>query len=154
MPKAGSSSASTVSSATSNSVRETSPPHELARLAARGAVEKHALDVAVLDVRSVSTVAEYFVLCNGESDLQIKAIRNEIRDLIEEAYDEEPWHVEGDDHWHWVVMDYVDTVVHIFRPDKREFYALERLWGDAPVEHVSEDQDEIRIPGRSSAETG
>lgn len=152
MPAAGSSSAS-VSSAESNFSVQKTPPRELARQSALGALEKQALDIALLDLRGVSTVADYFVLCNGESDLQIKAIRDEIRDRIEEQFEETPWHVEGDDHWRWVVMDYVDTVVHIFRPDKREFYDLERLWGDAPIERVEDGQEGISVPGPSEEGT-
>ena len=91
-----------------------------------------------MDVHEVSGVADIFVLATGDSDLQIKAITESVRSSIQEAVGEKPWHVEGTDHMQWVLMDYVDLVVHIFLPDRREYYSLERLWGDAPREEVPE----------------
>ncbi|NKO01022.1 ribosome silencing factor, partial [Weissella cibaria] len=86
-------------------------------------------------------VADYFVLCTGDSDLQIKAIADAVEERIREACRERPWHREGYEHRQWVLIDYVDLVVHIFNPEKRLFYDLERLWGDAPAERVPDDGD-------------
>lgn|SRR5690606_27825377 len=102
-------------------------------------LEKKARDIAVMDMRKVSGVADYFVLCTADSELQIKAVSDAIRERIIENYDERPWHLEGTEHWQWVLLDYVDVVAHVFNQEKREFYNLERLWGDARIEHVAED---------------
>lgn len=115
------------------------PAHALARHAVNAALAKKATDIIVLDMRAVSGVADYFVICNGESDLQVKAIYEAIEEEIKQHCDERPWHREGQEHRQWVLLDYVDLVVHVFIPEKRAFYDLERLWGDAPVEHVPED---------------
>ncbi len=117
--------------------RSTSTP---ARLIASQAVDavlsKKAHDVTVMDMREVSGVADYFVVCTGDSDLQIRAIADAVRDQVRDRFDERPWHTEGYDHMQWVLVDFVDVVVHVFNAEKRAFYALERLWGDAPVEEV------------------
>ena len=108
----------------------------LAIHAVEAALTKKAADIVVLDMRAVSGVADYFVICTGESDLQVKAIYEAIEDGIKDASGERPWHREGQEHRQWVLLDYVDLVVHIFSPEKRAFYDLERLWGDAPMEPV------------------
>lgn len=112
------------------------PAHVLASHVVEAMLEKKGHDVVVMDMRNVSGVADFFVLCTGDSDLQIKAIAESIRERIREQADEKPWHTEGGDHWQWVLLDYVDVVAHIFNAEKRTFYNLERLWGDAPNEQV------------------
>ena len=114
------------------------PARVLALHAIDAAIEKKAADIVVLDMRQVSGVADYFVICTGESDLQVKAIFETIEMRIKEVCQERPWHHEGTDHRQWVLIDYVDLVIHIFSPEKRAFYDLERLWGDAPLERVPE----------------
>ena len=101
-------------------------------------LEKKGRDILVLDVTGISAVADIFVLVTGDSDLQNRAIVESVRMKLKEEAGELPWHVEGKEHYHWVLMDYVDLVVHVFLPEKREFYALERLWGDAPREAVDD----------------
>lgn len=118
--------------------KTTTPPRVLAAQAIEAAIEKKAVDIVVLDMHAVSGVADYFVICTGESDLQVKAIFEAVEDRIRQVCHERPWHHEGTDHRQWVLMDYVDLVVHIFSPEKRAFYDLERLWGDAPHERVPE----------------
>ncbi|MEM1096187.1 MAG: ribosome silencing factor [Bacteroidota bacterium] len=115
------------------------PVHTLARLAVDAALDKKAKDVTVLDMRKVSGVADIFVLCNGDTDIQVRAIAQSVRMKIKEACDELPWHSEGLDSLQWVLLDYVDLVVHVFQPEKRDFYSLERLWGDAEREDVPDD---------------
>lgn len=92
----------------------------------------------VLDVHAVSGVADIFIVATGDSDLQIRAIAESIKTALKEKHDERPWHVEGMEHLQWVLLDCVDLVVHVFSREKREFYSLERLWGDAPSEEVAE----------------
>lgn len=115
------------------------PVRLLASHAVDAVLEKKARDVTVMDMRGVSGVADYFVLCTGDSDLQIKAISDAVIDRIQNECNERPWHIEGYGPMQWVLVDYVDLVVHIFNAEKRSFYALERLWGDAPTEEVPED---------------
>lgn len=96
------------------------------------------IDITVMDLRSLSDAADYFVLCTGESDPQIRSLCQEVLDRLK-SEGERPWHVEGLGTRRWVLVDFVDIVVHIFRPEAREFYALERLWGDADVVTFEDD---------------
>ena len=116
----------------------TAPAADLVRLAVDALLDKKGLDLRVLDLRGLGSVSDYFVLATGESDLQVRAMVESVRAQVQEATDERPWHVEGTDHLQWVVLDYVDVAVHVFLPEKRAFYNLERLWGDAPSETVPE----------------
>jgi len=106
--------------------------YELARKAALAAVNKKADRVVLLNLQGLTGIADYFVICSGEVDVHVKAIVDEIRsELGDQA---KPWHVEGYSHLSWVLMDYVDFVVHIFRKDTRDYYNLEKLWADARIE--------------------
>lgn len=115
------------------------PAHVLAAHAVDAMLDKKAHDVTVMDMRKVSGVADFFVIGTGDSDLQIRAAADTIRERIREQCGERPWHTEGTNNWQWVLLDYVDVVAHIFSPEKRNFYDLERLWGDAPIERVTDD---------------
>tara|TARA_B100000700_G_scaffold322219_1_gene423194 strand:+ start:4647 stop:5021 length:375 start_codon:yes stop_codon:yes gene_type:complete len=95
------------------------------------ALERKASDVVVLDLRGISTATDYFVIASGTSDVQVKAIADHIRDELKKD-SVRPEHLEGLRGGRWVLMDYVDFVVHVFHPQAREFYQLEWLWGDAP----------------------
>ena len=86
----------------------------------------------VLDLRNLSDFTDFFVICHGSSDRQIDAIANEIEDRLAKELQLHPKHVEGRRSSEWILMDYIDFVVHVFVEEKRAFYALERLWGDAP----------------------
>ena len=119
--------------------KTTNPVRQLARTAVDAILEKKGTEIAVLDLRGLSGVADFFVVCTGSSDQQIKAITEAVREKIRDEWEERPWHVEGINHLQWVVVDYVDLVVHVFSPQKREYYDLERLWGDAPAEEVPND---------------
>ncbi len=114
------------------------PAQELARLAVEGILSKKGFDIKVMDMRGVSGFADFFVLCTGDSDTQIKAIAEAVEDVIKEKAQEKPWHVEGMDHRQWVLLDYVDTVVHVFDRERRVFYSLERLWADAPTQEIED----------------
>lgn len=115
------------------------PARLLAAHAVDAVLEKKGHDVVVMDMRQVSGVADYFVICTGDSDLQIRAIVDAVEARLKAECGERPWHREGREHLQWVLLDYVDLVVHVFNPERREFYSLERLWGDAPNEHVPDD---------------
>ena len=114
------------------------PARMLASEAIEAARDKKATDIVVLDMRIASGLADYFVLCTGMSDLQVKAVVEAVEMRIRDVFKERPWRVEGMDHHQWVLMDYVDLVVHVFSPERRAFYDLERLWSDAPSETAGE----------------
>lgn len=93
---------------------------------------KKGYDVKILDLRELTTMADYFVICSADSDTQVKAIADEVdKTLRDEGI--KNWHKEGYKALSWVLLDYVDVVVHVFKKDAREYYNLEKLWGDAPV---------------------
>lgn len=104
---------------------------ELVGSAARAAADKKAADVVVLDVTELLGITEYFLICSGSSERQIRTITDEIVVQLKER-DVRPLRREGEREGGWVLLDYGDFVVHVFRPDEREFYDLERLWKDAP----------------------
>ena len=98
---------------------------------------KKGSDVVAIDLRKLVSFTDYFVICSADSDTQVKAIS----DQLDKALSEEGikcWHKEGLKALSWVLMDYVDVVVHIFKKESREFYNLEKLWGDAPSEKISD----------------
>ena len=112
--------------------------------------DRKALDLVVIDLRGVSDAADYFVVCSGTSEPHIRALTD---DLVEELRGQghRPWHVEGRQSLRWVLVDLVDVVVHIFRPEAREFYALERLWGDAPAARPGDGWEEEPVAEDSAA---
>lgn len=112
-------------------------PETLARRVAELALEKKATDVLLLDLRELTSVCDFFVVASADSEPQIKAVVSHIQDeLTKEG--QKPWHVEGMENKLWIVLDYVDVVVHVFREDARLTYSLERLWADAPKIEVTE----------------
>lgn len=115
-------------------------PLALARRIAQLALEKRATDVVVLDLRQLSSACDFFVVASGLSEPQVRAIT----DHVEESLGGEgirPWHVEGRQNRRWVLLDYVDVVAHFFHRETRDYYRLENLWGDAPREDFTPDED-------------
>lgn len=105
---------------------------QLSHLIVQGMQEKKAEDIVVLDLRQVkNAVTDYFVICSGNSDTQVDSITNSIEEQIYKNLGEDPWHKEGKANREWILLDYVDVVAHVFKKDRRAFYALEDLWGDA-----------------------
>ncbi|MGI4020106.1 MAG: ribosome silencing factor [Janthinobacterium lividum] len=97
-----------------------------------GILEKKGNDVVRLDLRNIrSSVSDYFVICHAESTTQVKAIAGSVEEEVYKALKQDPWRKEGFEHGEWILLDYIDVVVHIFKTDKREFYGIEELWGDA-----------------------
>jgi ribosome-associated protein len=115
-------------------------PHELARRAAELALDKKADNPVLIDLRALGHVCDWYVVVAGDSEPQVKAIAVRIEQGLREL-GEEPWHVEGMSERQWVLLDYVDVVVHVFHARARENYLLERLWGDAPRETVDAGPD-------------
>jgi ribosome-associated protein len=112
-------------------------PAILAKHAADLALSKKAQDVVIMNLRGLSSVTDFFVICSGDTDVQIKAIADGVKDGLA-GKGVSVWHREiGSPNW--VLLDYVDVVVHVFHKHTRPFYNLEKLWGDAKVEHVHDE---------------
>lgn len=89
-------------------------------------------DINILDLRDIeNTVCDYFIICEGTSNTQVNAIVNSIQKKVSKELKDKPWHIEGKDNAEWVLMDYVNVVVHVFQKHIREYYDIESLWGDA-----------------------
>ncbi len=108
-------------------------PLSIARTAGKLALSKKGYDVKILKLKGLSSLCDYFVIVSGEVDVHVQAITDSIYDGLN-AKGIKPWQKEGTRGSSWVLLDYVDVVVHVFKESTREFYALEKLWGDAPVE--------------------
>ncbi|ESU27614.1 hypothetical protein FLJC2902T_19380 [Flavobacterium limnosediminis JC2902] len=94
-------------------------------------------DIDILDLRAIeNTVCDYFVICNGNSNTQVNAIVNSIQKVVSRDLKDKPWHVEGNENGEWVLMDYVNIVVHVFQKHIREYYNIESLWGDAKITSI------------------
>ncbi len=94
-------------------------------------------NVTILDLREIeNTVCDYFVLCDGNSNTQVSAIAGSIQKVVSKSLKEKPWHVEGESNAEWILIDYVNVVVHVFQKHIREFYSLEELWGDSKITQV------------------
>lgn len=118
---------------------------ELAYKASESIFNKKGFDVIILDLRKLTPIADFFVICSADSDTQVKAIADEVERNLKEL-GSRTWHKEGFKSLNWVLLDYVDVVVHVFKKDIREYYNLERLWGDAPI-------DELEDPAVAAAKT-
>ena len=104
----------------------------LSEIAVFGIQEKKGSDIVRLDLRELnSSVSDYFIVCNADSSMQVKAIADSVEDEIYKQTKTSVWHKEGQENAEWIVLDYFDIVVHIFKTDKREFFGIEDLWGDA-----------------------
>jgi ribosome-associated protein len=91
-------------------------------------------DIQLLDLRELeNTVCDYFIICSGNSNTQVKAISGSIQKIVSKSLKDKPWHIEGEMNAEWVLMDYVNVVVHVFQKQIREYYDIESLWGDAKI---------------------
>lgn len=122
-------------------------PKNLAKKLAQFALTKKAHDVALIDLRKLTDMTDFFVVCSADSDVQVKAVSDAV---IEEAekIGVNVWHREGFAQRQWVLLDYVDVVVHVFHREARKYYGLERLWGDAVIETVGDRDEEPKPPRR------
>ena len=117
--------------------RKAANAEKLSEIIVKGMQEKKAADIVVMDLRNVkNAVADFFVLCSGNSDKQLDAITDSIDQEVFKALKENPWHIEGKNNKEWMLLDYIDVVAHVFKKDRREFYALEKLWGDAEIVEI------------------
>lgn len=103
----------------------------------KGIEEVKGSNIEILDLREIeNTVCDYFIICNGTSNTQVNAIVNSIQKTVSKALKDKPWHIEGSDNAEWVLMDYVNIVVHVFQKHIREYYDIESLWGDAKITQI------------------
>ena len=99
------------------------------------AIDKKAGRIVIFDVRGLSSLTDFFVVCHGTSEAQVKAIVDNIR----KGTENKPRHLEGYENQNWILLDYFDIVVHVFKKDERDYYELERLWADAPMKEINDE---------------
>lgn len=129
-------------------------PEPLTKLAAAFAAEKKAIDMVALDLRGVAGYTDFFVICQGNTERQAKAIHDGVHLGMKRSVGVLPRRVEGVSEARWILMDYLDVVVHVFTPETREFYRLDQLWGEVP--RLELDPDELtrmaaQVPEAASA---
>ncbi|NOZ04441.1 MAG: ribosome silencing factor [FCB group bacterium] len=113
--------------------------NDLPELIGRLALSKKAENVLTIDVRGLTSITDFFVICSADTEVQVKAIA----DAIRKGTPHKPWRLEGLEHLHWVLLDYIDVVVHIFKTSERNYYQLERLWSDAPIREIVDESETI-----------
>ncbi len=110
---------------------------ELISVIIKGIDDVKGEDIQLLDLREIeNTVCDYFIICSGNSNTQVNAISGSIQKVVSKEIKDKPWHVEGQGNSEWVLMDYVNVVVHVFQKQVREFYDIESLWGDAKITEI------------------
>ena len=118
--------------------KKTVSTDDLIAVIIKGIDEVKGDNIQLLDLREIeNTVCDYFIICTGKSNTQVNAISGSIQKIVSKEIKDKPWHVEGQDNAEWVLMDYVNVVVHIFQKHVREFYDIESLWGDAKITQIS-----------------
>ncbi len=115
-------------------------PYKTAQYLAELGQQKKAQQILIMDISKLSSFADYFVIMSGQSNIQVKAIAEHIENEMRKQ-DIKPYHKEGYEYQRWIILDYIDVVVHIFKEETRQFYAIERLWADAEIEYVSEKEE-------------
>ncbi|OIQ39984.1 MAG: ribosome silencing factor [Bacteroidetes bacterium MedPE-SWsnd-G1] len=104
----------------------------------KGIEEVKGEDIQLFDLREIdNTVTDYFIICTGNSNTQVSAISGSIQKMVSKELQDKPWHVEGEGNAEWILMDYVNVVVHVFQKSVREFYDIEGLWGDATITTIT-----------------
>lgn len=120
------------------SENKTADSEKLIDAICEGLLDKKAEDITILDVHKLTTLADTFIICHASTDVQIKAIADGVVKETKEQLGEKPWKEEGRDSRRWVILDYVNVVVHIFKKELREYYALEKMWNDAEIIKVED----------------
>ena len=111
---------------------------ELISVIIKGIDDVKGEDIQLLDLREIdNTVCDYFIICTGNSNTQINAISGSVQKIVSKELKDKPWHIEGTGNAEWVLMDYVNVVVHIFQKQVREYYDIESLWGDAKITQIN-----------------
>ncbi|MDP5106270.1 ribosome silencing factor [uncultured Polaribacter sp.] len=95
-------------------------------------------NILLLDLREIeNTVCDYFIICSGNSNTQVNAISGSVQKVVSKTLKDKPWHIEGQTNSEWILMDYVNVVVHVFQKHVRDFYDIESLWGDAKITEIN-----------------
>ncbi|PQJ73853.1 MULTISPECIES: ribosome silencing factor [Polaribacter] len=111
---------------------------ELIAVIIKGIDDVKGENIQLLDLREIeNTVCDYFIICSGNSNTQVNAISGSVQKVVSKEIKDKPWHVEGETNAEWVLMDYVNVVVHIFQKHVRDFYDIESLWGDAKITQIN-----------------
>ena len=118
--------------------RESLAPEDMVRALARYASDRKALEIVQLDLRGIIGYTDFFLICSGRTGRQVKAIHDAIHQSMKSEHSLLPERVEGLAQARWVLMDYLDVVVHVFTPDARAYYRLEQLWAEAPMQELGE----------------
>lgn len=111
---------------------------ELIAVILKGIDDVKGKDIQLLDLREIeNTVCDYFIICSGNSNTQVNAISGSIHKAVSKELKDKPWHIEGQGNAEWVLMDYINVVVHVFQKQARDFYDIESLWGDAKITEIN-----------------
>jgi ribosome-associated protein len=103
----------------------------------QGIEEVKGENIQLLDLRDIeNTVCDYFIICSGGSNTQVKAIAGSVQKLVSKQVKDKPWHIEGENNAEWILMDYVNVAVHVFQKQIRDYYDIESLWGDAKITEI------------------
>ena len=117
--------------------KENSNADQLISVIVEGIEDVKGENINILDLRDIeNTVCDYFIICDGTSNTQVNAIVNSIQKKVSKEIKDKPWHIEGSENAEWVLMDYVNVVVHVFQKHTREYYDIESLWGDAVTTEI------------------
>ncbi len=117
--------------------KENSSADQLITTILIGIEDVKGLNINILDLREIeNTVCDYFIICEGTSNTQVNAIVNSVQKKVSKEIKDKPWHIEGSDNAEWVLMDYINVVVHVFQKHIREYYDIESLWGDAVTTEI------------------
>lgn len=112
---------------------------ELIAVIIKGIYDVKGENIQLLDLREIeNTVCDYFIICSGNSNTQVNAISGSVQKVVSKEIKDKPWHIEGEMNAEWVLMDYVNVVVHVFQKHVREFYDIESLWGDAKITQINQ----------------
>ncbi len=120
-------------------------PEQICSAIVEYAADRKAIDIVQLDMREIAGFTDYFVICSGRTDRQTKAIHDAIHAGMKSRYDLLPRRVEGVSQGRWILMDYLDVVVHVFTPETRAYYRLEQLWGEAPAHALASVRDKVPL---------
>ncbi len=119
-------------------IKKKSSPDELIALIIKGVEDIKGENISLLDLRKIeNTVCDYFIICNGNSNTQVNAIINSIQKIVSKGIQEKPYQIEGVENAEWILMDYINVVVHVFQKKTREYYDIENLWGDAKITMIN-----------------
>ncbi len=114
---------------------------DLAQLIGDLSLTKKAENIQMFDVRDITSMTDYFLFCSAETEVQVKAIA----DAIRKGTPHRPWRIEGYENQQWILLDYIDVIVHVFKTTERNFYNLEKLWADAPMKEIQDEDQELPL---------